>query len=362
MLALALVSLAFGPPVLPPEPGDTPTEIPEEPSPPADEASPPADEASPPVAEPEDEAIPITPESPAEVEPAPAPTEPSSEAPVGPTVQRPTSPTPQTPTPQAPTTASTTEAKPAPAPMVTPAAAPATEPAATPEKVEPQPDPEAKKKDEYRKLGGFRLARLGVAAKLGYTSGTSQKNGLFDRNKSIQDSINNMDPTVSGGGDLGNTKFGGFQGGFILDAEVVGINVWLDFHKFFNPGGMWSLLLGYDHEFGFGKRLRLDVGAGIGVQNVFLGQALKNLYYDKDNPQAVNIATLGIEGRATADLHIKIVGPLFTGPYAMLGYHYLWSANAAEVTSERGLHFSLGWTLRVDLAVPKLIGGKKKSK
>jgi hypothetical protein len=136
--------------------------------------------------------------------------------------------------------------------------------------------------------------------------------------------------------------------------------VWLDFHKFFRPGGMWSLLLGYDHEFGFGKRLRLDVGLGVGLNQVFLGKVLSNLYYDKDNPEAVNIGTLGVEGRGQVDLHIKLVGPLFTGPYAMLGYHYLWSANAAEVTAEKGLHYSAGWTLRVDFAAPKVIGGRKK--
>jgi hypothetical protein len=166
--------------------------------------------------------------------------------------------------------------------------------------------------------------------------------------------------TASGAGDLGKTKFGGFQYGFILDAEIIGINAWLDFHKFFNPGGMWSLLLGYDHEFGFGKRLRLDVGVAGGLNHVFLGEALADLYYDKDNPEAVNIGTLGVEGRAMVDLHIKIVGPLFTGPYAMLGYHYLWSADAAEVTAEKGLHYSAGWSLRLDFAAPKLIGGRKK--
>ena len=241
-------------------------------------------------------------------------------------------------------------------------AAPSGSPAEAGSVAEPvaEPEPEAQPEEEtYRKLGGFRLLRLGIAPKIGYTHGTSDKNGVFDRDKSIQDSIDNGMVTTSGAGDLGKTRFGGFQYGFILDAEVVGINVWLDFHKFFSPGGMWSLLLGYDHEFGFGKRLRLDVGVGGGLNNVFLGDALKDLYYDKSNPQSVNIATLGVEGRAMADLHIKLVGPLFTGPYVMLGYHYLWSANVAEVTVEKGLHYSLGWTLRLDFATPKLIGGKK---
>ncbi|EDM76127.1 hypothetical protein PPSIR1_31368 [Plesiocystis pacifica SIR-1] len=224
-------------------------------------------------------------------------------------------------------------------------------------------DEKGEKKDEdesYKKLGGFRLFRIGLAPKIGYTHGTSQKDGLFDRDKSIEDSINNGEVTMSGAGDLGQTNFGGPQWGFILDAEVVGINVWLDFHKFFRPGGMWSLLLGYDHEFGFGRRLRLDVGFGGGLNNVFLGDALQDLYYDEDNPESINIATLGVEGRVSADLHIKIAGPLYTGPGLMLGYHYLWSANAAEVTVEKGLHYSAAWSLRLDFAAPKLIGGRKK--
>lgn len=262
-----------------------------------------------------------------------------------------------------------------------PSASPPVQPAqptqpSTPEG--PQPAPESKtelespkadetdekgEKDEdesYKKLGGFRLFRIGLAPKIGYTHGTSQKDGLFDRDKSIEDSINNGEVTMSGAGDLGQTNFGGPQWGFILDAEVVGINVWLDFHKFFRPGGMWSLLLGYDHEFGFGRRLRLDVGFGGGLNNVFLGDALQDLYYDEDNPESINIATLGVEGRVSADLHIKIAGPLYTGPGLMLGYHYLWSANAAEVTVEKGLHYSAAWSLRLDFAAPKLIGGRKK--
>jgi hypothetical protein len=277
-------------------------------------------------------------------------------------VQRPGSKT----TPPAATTTPPVEPTPVPAPALAPTSPPATSaeptPAAEPsapgktdDEAEPKPE-----KAQGKKLGGFRVARLGVFAKLGYTNGVSQKNGIFDRNKSIQDSIDNQSPTVSGGGDLGTTRFGGFQGGFGIDAEVVGINAWFDFHKFFSPGGMWSLLLGYDHEFGFGTRYRLDVGVGVGVQKVFLGKALEQLYYDKDNPQAVNIGTLGLEGRAMLDFHIKLVGPLFTGPQAMIGYHYLWSANAAEVTAEKGMHFSIGWTLRIDLAAPKLLGGKRR--
>lgn len=386
LVALAFVGLSFaGPPSLPPEGQDIapPEEAPpiESPEPPSDapdegaieeppESEPPEDvapegssEVEPPAEEPpadppveEDPAIPVTPE--------PAPEPPPASEPTGPAVQKPSAkpvapaPTPApTPTPT-PTTQPTTPS--APAPVVEPQPQPQPpEPEAEPEAEPEQPEQEEEEKS-YRKLGGMRLFRVGIAAKIGYTHGTSDKNGLFDRDKSIQDSINNGMVTASGAGELGKTKFGGFQYGFILDAEVIGINVWLDFHKFFNPGGMWSLLLGYDHEFGFGKRLRLDVGVGGGLNHVFLGEALTDLYYDKTNPEAINIGTLGVEGRAMVDLHIKIVGPLFTGPYAMLGYHYLWSADAAEVTAEKGLHYSAGWSLRLDFAAPKLIGGRKK--
>lgn len=356
--------LAFGPPVLPPDasPGQPPVEAPpSEPpveGPPSESPvqSPPSESpvevppSEPPI---EDQPITVTPEAPVEPAPVEAPVEPApveapvEPAPTQPAVQRPggSKPAPVEPAPTKPV---------APPPTLDPVPAPEPEP--EPE-AEPEPEPEAKPK---KKLGGFRIARLGVFAKLGYTNGVSQKNGIFDRNKSIQDSIDNQSPTVSGGGDLGTTRFGGFQGGFGIDAEVVGINAWFDFHKFFRPGGMWSLLIGYDHEFGFGERYRLDVGVGAGVQKVFLGKALEQLYYDKDNPQAVNIGTLGLEGRAMVDFHIKLVGPLFTGPQAMIGYHYLWSANAAEVTAEKGMHFSIGWALRIDLATPKLLGRKSK--
>ncbi|HVI01610.1 MAG TPA: hypothetical protein VM869_23000 [Enhygromyxa sp.] len=362
LVALAFVGLSLaGPPSLPPEgdeltpPDATPIDEPEPPSDTPEEApieapeDPPEETpvevpAEPPV---DDSAIPVEPEPTPEPEAEPPP---SDEPPAtGPAVQKPTA-KPVTPAvPPSP-----------PAPVVEPEPQPQAQAVEEPEpKLEPEPEEE---EESYRKLGGIRLFRIGLAAKIGYTHGTSDKNGLYDRDKSIQDSIDNMMVTSSGAGDLGETKFGGFQYGFILDAEVIGINAWLDFHKFFNPGGMWSLLLGYDHEFGFGKRLRLDIGVAGGLNHVFLGDALSDLYYDKDNPEAVNIGTLGVEGRAMVDLHIKIVGPLFTGPYAMLGYHYLWSADAAEVTAEKGLHYSAGWTLRIDFAAPKLIGGRAKKK
>jgi hypothetical protein len=348
-MLVAIIALAFaGPPSLPPDleqpeqPSSEGAEAaPEEPGEieePASEIEEPASEIEEPASETfgEDQAIPVT--------PAPAP-ESSPAAPSTPAVQQPV----------AKPTSSTV---PPPVVQPQPPSAPAPEPQAEPEaQAEPE---ESEEPESYRKLGGIRLFRFGVAAKIGYTHGTSAKNGLYDRDKSIQDSVDNMMVTTSGAGDLGKTGFGGFQYGFIVDAEIVGVNVWLDFHKFFNPGGMWSLLLGYDHEFGFGKRLRLDVGVGGGLNHVFLGKALADLYYDKDNPEAVNIGTLGVEGRAMVDLHIKLVGPLFTGPYAMVGYHYLWSANAAEVTAEKGLHYSAGWSLRLDFAAPKLLGGRAK--
>ncbi len=225
-----------------------------------------------------------------------------------------------------------------------------------PEEAEVNPESEEKPEREPWKLGGFRMFRFGIAAKIGYTHGTSQKNGIFDRDKSIMDSIENMEVTMSGAGDLGETRFGGPMYGGILDLEVFGVNAWLDFHKFFRPGGMLSLLAGYDHEFGLGRRLRLDIGAAFGMQRVFLGEGLTAFYdditVDPDNPLATNVATTGIEARLMADLHIHLAGPLYTGPGAMLGYHYLFSANSAEVTEEKGLHYSFAWSVRVDFALP----------
>ncbi|MCB1575675.1 MAG: hypothetical protein KDI80_17005, partial [Xanthomonadales bacterium] len=199
--------------------------------------------------------------------------------------------------------------------------------------------------------------------KFGYTSGTSQRNGLFDTEKSISESIDNMEVTMTGAGALEDARFGGLMWGGIIDLEVFGVNAWFDFHKFFNPGGMFSLLLGYDHEFGLHKRLRLDVGAGFGLQKVFIGDALEGLYVNPDDPLATNIATLGVEGRLSADLLIWLIGPLFTGPGVMGGYHYLFSANAAEVVEEKGFHYSFAWSLRVDFAIPRYrIGSRLRGK
>lgn len=160
-----------------------------------------------------------------------------------------------------------------------------------------------------------------------------------------------VEPT--GGGDLGQTTFGGLSYGAIVDLEFVGLNVWLDFNKFVNPGGMWSLLLGYDHEVGLKHWGRLDLGGGFGMMKVFLGDALESLYLDTDDPTKTNIGTTGMEFRGMVDLQLRIAGPLFTGPGVMLGYHYLWSANAAEVTKEKGLHYSAMWNMRLDFALRK---------
>jgi hypothetical protein len=359
--AVALWTLSLlGPPALPPDIGELP---------PAQDAEPPAPAPEPPAPEPEPPSADVGSDATSEQAPEPdveTPDEPGEDEPIEVTPEPQPEPEPEPPVADAPAVQ-----KPGAAQPTTPASEPVpppvegpTSPAAadtSPSEPEPEPEPETEQPEEsYKKLGGFRLFRIGVAAKIGYTNGTSAKNGLYDRDKSIQDSIDNMMVTTSGAGDLGKTRFGGFSYGFILDAEVVGINVWLDFHKFFQPGGMWSLLLGYDHEFGFGKRLRLDVGVAGGLNHVFLGSVLKDLYYDKSNPEAVNIGTLGAEGRGMVDLHIKLVGPLYTGPYAMIGYHYLWSANVEEVTAEKGLHYSAGWSMRLDFAAPKLIGGRKK--
>jgi len=379
VVALALFGLSLaGPPSLPDidetPPADAPSEPPADaPSePPADAPSePPADAPSePPADAPADAASEPPADTPSDAAPG-AGTDGSADAPSDDAIEvtppddgggaaaggaAPTQ-TPSTPAPgvQQPSSGRANPGAPADS-----SAAPVEGPAEPPEQDQDEAEDQAEQEEQpKKKLGGFRLFRIGIAPKIGYTHGTSQKNGLFDREKSIQDSVDNMELTTSGAGDLGKTRFGGFAWGAIIDAEIVGINVWLDFHKFFRPGGMWSLLLGYDHEFGFGQRLRLDVGIAGGLNQVFLGKVLDNLYYDQNNPEAVNIGTLGVEGRGMVDLHIKIVGPLYTGPYAMVGYHYLWSASADEVTAEKGLHYSAGWSLRLDFAAPKLLGRKR---
>jgi hypothetical protein len=242
--------------------------------------------------------------------------------------------------------------------------APAKSPAGTPAKsAEPdwdgkpraEEDGKAAAEEEKKKgrFGGMKLFRFAVYPKIGYTHGTSDKDGIFDRQKSIDASIENMEATMTGAGDLGKSQFGGPMWGFEVDVEVFFVNAWLDFHKFFRPGGMWSLLIGYDHEFRLHDRVRFNLGAGFGMMRIFLGKALEDLYYDAENPEAVNIATAGIEGRLMAGFDFKIAGPLYTGPQFMGGYHYLWSANAEEVTKEKGFHYSAAWNLKLQFEFPR---------
>lgn len=339
---MGIAPLAFvllGPPALPDVDGSAPPQEPppaaaegeleDDPNWDAEEAAEPEPPAESPPAE-SPLAEPVAPESP--------PAQPSQ-----PSVT-PSTPAATTVAPAATTTAPTTAA----------ATTAAPEPSEQPEGPESAPTNTAEKPEKpEKKKFPFKFFRVGVQGKLMYTHGTSDKNGLFDRDKSIEDSIENGMVTMSGAGDLGTTQFGGFAGGFLVDLELFGINAWFDFHKFFTPGGMWSLLAGYDHDFSFAKdRLNLNIGLGFGLQKVFLGQALSELYYDEDNPEAVNIGTTGIEMRAMVGLDIKIVGPLYTGPTLMGGYHYLWTANASEVTVEKGLHYSAGWNVSLRFALP----------
>ena len=292
---------------------------------------------------------------------APPPAVTSTPAPAPEPAPTPTpAPQPQRPAAQQP--ASTT-------PTASPAAAPAaTQPKATPAKStlapaeknwdgQPRSEEEAQAAEEKEKkegrFGGLKLFRIAFWPKIGYTHGTSDKNGIFDREKSIEASVENMEATMTGAGDLGKTQFGGPMYGFEVDIEVFFINAWLDFHKFFRPGGMWSLLIGYDHEFDLHDRVRFNLGAGFGMMRVFLGSALEDLYYDKDNPMAVNIATAGIEGRLLAGFDFRLAGPLYTGPQFMGGYHYLWSANVDEVTKEKGFHYSAAWNLKLQFEFPR---------
>jgi len=169
-------------------------------------------------------------------------------------------------------------------------------------------DPDERTNDEPKEvLGGYRLFRFGLVGKVGYYHGASQRNGLYDRDRMIDASV-----------DGGDTAFGGGVYGATMDLEVVGLNLWVDFNKFFRPGGNWAVLLGFDHEFGFNSWLRLDVGGGAGFSQVWLGGRLRDLY-DHPNSDRYTIGTTGLEARAMANLQFRIKGPLFTGPGAMIG-------------------------------------------
>lgn len=339
--------LLLGPPELPPVDAPVGEPTPDAPGPEAGGGEGPTDELE---DNPEWDA-------PEEVEPAPEP-----------------EPTPE-PAPE-PEPAAEPEPEPEPAPEVqqpaavpAPVPAPAPETAAEPETPAPGPAAEAEedpwaehndeaedrreKKERREKFGGIKFFRLGIYGKTGYTHGTSQRNGLFDRQKSIDASIENMEATMVGGGDLGRNDFGGWQYGFEVDLEVFFVNAWLDFHKFYNPGGMWSLLIGYDHEFRLHDRIYFNLGLGGGMMRVFLGDVLEDLYFDRDNPEAINIATAGLEARGLASFDFRIAGPLFFTPSFLLGYHYLWSADAEAVTAERGLHYAAQAGLKLMFMLPR---------
>ncbi len=284
-----------------------------------------------------------------ELEPEPEP-EPEPESEPEPEPEPEPSPEVQQPVVPAPTPAPDPAAASAPAPA--PTSAPAAEEDLWAEQNE-QAEEKREAKERKEKFGGIKFFRLGIYGKTGYTHGTSQKNGLFDRQKSIDASIENMEATMVGAGDLGRNDFGGFQYGFEVDLEVFFVNAWLDFHKFYNPGGMWSLLIGYDHEFRLHDRIYFNLGLGGGMMRVFLGDVLEDLYFDRDNPEAINIATAGLEARGLASFDFRIAGPLFFTPSFLLGYHYLWSADATEVTAEKGLHYAAQAGLKLMFMLPR---------
>ncbi len=350
VLSLLITSLCLaGPPELPPVDGseappavDPPADAPEEPPGELEddpEWDAPEDEPEPePEPEPEDEPEP-------EPEPEPAP-EPEVQAPAA-------TPPPAAPAPQQPS---------APPPSAGASSSPA--PTAAPASSAEGPEEEGRgwaEEDEEEgeggppkeRFGGIKFFRIGIMPKIGYTHGTSQKNGLFDRDKSIEASIENMEATMVGAGDLGRNDFGGPQYGFEVDLEIFFVNAWLDFHKFFNPGGMWSVLIGYDHEFRLHDRIYFNLGLGGGMMRVFLGDVLEDLYFDKNNPEAINIATAGLEARGMASFDFRIAGPLFFTPSFLLGYHYLWSADATEVTAEKGLHYAAQGGLKLMFMLPR---------
>lgn len=344
------------PPSLPSEPTPAPeAPAPEAPAPEAPAAEAPAPEAPAPE--------PAAPEA-----PAPEPPAPESPAPESPPVQQPHAP--ETPGVNAPG-ASPPPPPPAPvapAPLPPPDPGPLTEePPPEPVKEEPpaqaQPDEDKaddgddgadpkkdKKKDKsYKK---FKFFRFGFWPKFGYTDGTSQKNGIFDKEKTIENAMMGGDLEPVGGGNS-TERFGGLMYGGTVDIEIFFANIWVDFQKFFNPGGMISLMLGYDHEFWPHRVVRIDLGAGFGFHRIFLGGPLEDLYYDPSNPEAVNIATAGIAGRIMTSLEFRLYGPLYLGPRFDVGYHYLFTANVDEVTKERGLHWSAAIALKTEFTIPR---------
>lgn len=214
------------------------------------------------------------------------------------------------------------------------------------------PGDDAKEGKRSQRFGGLKFFRLAISPKFGWTDGVSEKNGLFDLQATIDASIQNGQGTIAGGGTLGAARFGGLAYGFDLDLEIVFINIWADLDKFINPGGMWSVRLGYDHDFRPHERVNINLGVGAGFMRIFLGDALEQLDFDPNDPTKTDIARAGVVTRANLNLDIWLAGPLYTGPQFMVGYHYLFSANDESVISEQGMHYSAAWNLKLRFALP----------
>ena len=212
------------------------------------------------------------------------------------------------------------------------------------------PEPEGKKRSE--RFGGRKFFRLAISPRFGWTNGVSQKNGLFDLQSTIDSSIQNMQGTIAGAGDLGKEGFGGWAYGFDVDLEIFFLNIWADFDKFLNPGGMWTLRLGYDHDFRPHERVNINLGFGGGFMRIFLGDALEQLDFDPDDPTKTDIARAGFVTRLNLNVDIWLAGPLYTGPQLMVGYHYLFSVNDESVISEQGMHYAAAWNLKLRFALP----------
>ncbi|MDE0896648.1 MAG: hypothetical protein OSB10_08680 [Planctomycetota bacterium] len=213
-----------------------------------------------------------------------------------------------------------------------------------------EPEPEGKKRSE--RFGGRKLFRLAISPHFGWTNGVSQKNGLFDLQATIDSSIENMQGTIAGAGNLGAQRFGGFAYGFDIDLEIFFLNIAADFDKFLNPGGMWTLRLGYDHDFRPHERININLGLSGGFMRIFLGDALEQLDFDPSDPTKTDIARAGFVTRLNLNFDIWLAGPLYTGPQFMVGYHYLFSANDKSVIAEKGLHYALAWNLKLRFALP----------
>jgi hypothetical protein len=213
-------------------------------------------------------------------------------------------------------------------------------------------EPESEETKRSERFKGRKFFRLAISPRFGWTNGVSQKNGLFDLQSTIDSSIQNGEGTIAGGGDLGTEGFGGWAYGFDVDLELFFLNIWADFDKFLNPGGMWTLRLGYDHDFRPHERININLGFSAGFMRIFLGDALEQLDFDPTDPTKTDIARAGVVSRLNLNLDIWLAGPLYTGPQLMVGYHYLFSANDKSVISEQGMHYAAAWNLKLRFAFP----------